>query len=560
MRKLERQLRLTTGLIVGSFVLLHFLNHALGVVSVDAMDSMRSIITRWWWSPLGTLLLYGSLGTHFFLALISLYRRTTLRMPAWEAAQLGLGLLVPPLLIAHVVGTRLAGELLGHQINYVRVISVLWADPSLALRQSLLLLIVWAHFCFGMHYWLRVRVWYPQAQPLLFAAALLVPTLALAGFASAGFTLGALVDRMGGPVRFNIDLANMTPQDHALLRDWGNGLIWGFWLALGATLLARAVRPRMGPRFSVHHASGRVVTAPLGRSILEAVRAAGVPHASVCGGRARCTTCRVRIGRGLEALPPPSTLEAEALGRIAADPSTRLACQTRPTHDVWVRPLVPANADAALARRPGGVEGRERMIAAMFVDLRDSTALGASRLPYDVLFVLNQFFAEMYEALRSTGGHYAQFRGDGLLALYGLHSDIASACRRALAGAIEMQHRLERLNRSLASELVTPLRIGIGLHAGEAIVGTMGPPDAPIYSAVGDNVNIAARFEGLCKHYGCVMVVSAAAIRHAGIALPDAPLHRLRVRGRAERIEAYAIDDPARALLLETDAVAVGRG
>ncbi len=548
MRRFERQLRLITGLIVASFVLLHFLNHMLGVVSVDAMDQMRSLLVRWWWSLPGSVLLYGSLVTHFALALVSLYRRTTLRMPVWEAAQLSLGLLVPPLLIAHVVGTRFAGELLGHQITYVRVISVLWSDPYLALKQALLLLVVWGHFCIGMHYWLRVQPWYPRAQPLIFATALLVPTLALAGFASAGFTLGPLVERMGGVVKFNIDLASMTAEDRALLRDWGNGMLWAFWLALGTTLLARAVRPRLGAKFNLHHASGRIIAAPLGRSILEAVRAAGVPHASVCGGRARCTTCRVRIGRGLEALPAPATLEAQALGRIGAEPNVRLACQTRPTNDVWVTPLVPANADAALARRPGGVEGRERLVAALFVDLRDSTALGASRLPYDVLFILNQFFAEMYEALRATGGHYAQFRGDGLLALYGLRGDIGTACRMALAGAVDMQRRLELLNRSLESELERPLRIGIGLHAGEAIVGTMGPPDAPIYSAVGDNVNIAARFEGLCKHYRCMLVASADTIRHAGIAPPDAPLHRIRVRGRSERIEAYAIENPARAL------------
>ena len=520
MHRLERNLRLATGLAIAGFVVPHFLNHALGVVSVDAMDRLRAALILLWWSPAGTVLLYGSLVTHFALALASLYRRTTLRMPAWEALQLALGLAVPPLLIGHVVGTRLSWELLGHQITYVRVIGVLWSDPWAAMRQSLLLLLVWGHLCFGLHYWLRIKAWYPRVQALLYALALLVPALALSGFVSAGFDVGSLISRLGGPAKFDLDLANMTAADRALLADWRKGLLLAFWVALGATLLARYLRPRMGAAYQIHHASGRVISAPVGRSLLEAVREAGLPHASVCGGRARCTTCRVRIGRGLESLAPPGPLEAAALARIEAEPNVRLACQTRPASDVRITPLVPAGTDPGLARRSGGVQGREQSVAAMFVDLRGSTALGESRLPYDVVFILNQFFAEMYQALE---------------------------------GAAEMQRRLDGLNASLASELPAPLRIGIGLHAGVAIVGTMGPPDAPIYSAIGDTINIAARFEGMSKYYRCTLVVSADTIRRAALPEPAAPRHSVRVRGRTERIDVYAVDDPRS--LLRTPAV-----
>ena len=121
---------------------------------------MRAMGAAWWRSPPGTVLLYGALLTHFALALVSLYRRTTLRMPLWEAAQLVLGLAIPPLLIAHVVGTRLTWMLLGHNIDYERVVGLLWSSDWGITRQSLLLLIVWAHLCAGLHYWLRVREWY----------------------------------------------------------------------------------------------------------------------------------------------------------------------------------------------------------------------------------------------------------------------------------------------------------------------------------------------------------------------------------------------------------------
>ena len=315
MLSLERRLRLATGLVIAAYVLVHFANHALGIASVEAMDRMRRLVAAWWHSPPGTVLLYGSLATHFVLALSSLYRRTTLRMPAWEACQLGFGLAIPLLLIAHVVGTRVAYDLLGHQIDYVRVLGVLWSDPWLVARQTLLVLVVWVHLCIGLHYWLRVRAWYPAVQPVLFVLAVLVPTLALAGFAAAGLALRPAIEHTGGPRKFFADLATMTEAERVMLANWSESLLWIYWLGLIGTLAARLKRTRAA-EYRIHHSSGALIAAPLGRSILEAVRDAGLPHASICGGRARCTTCRVRIGQGLESLPAPSRLEAEALGDV----------------------------------------------------------------------------------------------------------------------------------------------------------------------------------------------------------------------------------------------------
>jgi adenylate cyclase len=540
-----RLVRLVTGLIVAAFVVGHFLNHSLGVVSIEAMDRMRVALALWWRSPAGSVLLYGSLLTHFLLALASLYGRSTLRMPVWEAAQMLLGLAIPPLLIAHIVGTRFTWTLLGHNIDYERVVGLLWSSEWAIMRQSLLLLIVWAHACAGLHYWLRVRQWYQTAEPLAFAFALLLPAIALAGFASAGFYLWPSVESVGGMQKYNVDLAGMSDAQRDRMAAWRSGLEWAFWVALAAPLLARWLRTRIGATYRVRHASGRVITAPVGRTILEAIRDEGLPHASVCGGRARCTTCRVRVGDGLTHLPPPSRREAQALGRIHAPPNVRLACQCRPTRDVAVTPLLPPNVGPRSPRQPpGGAQGRERPIVAMFVDLRDSTRLAEGRLPYDVVFIMNQFFAEMHAALRATGGYYAQFRGDGLLALYGLESDLPAACRAALDGAAQMQERMDSLNRSLADDLKSPLRIGIGIHAGVAIVGTLGPPEAPIHSAIGDMVNTAARFEDMTKAFGCTLVVSEEALRQAGIEPGDSPQHQARVRGKTERLTVYAVADP----------------
>src|SRR5437763_2988993 len=383
MHRLERRLRLITGLIVACFVVPHFLNHSLGVVSIDAMDRLRGPLAWWWRSAAGTVLLYGALLTHFALALVSLYRRTTLRMPRWEAAQLVLGLLVPPLLIAHIVGTRFSWFLLGHHIGYERLVGLLWSDARTALRQSLLLIIVWAHFCYGIHYWLRVQRWYGGVQPVFFAAALLIPSLALAGFAAAGNEIWPRIEGAGGTQVFYPELGKMSAGDRARLLAWRQGLELAFFAVLGATLLARWLRTLLGGTYHIRHASGRVISAPIGRSILEAVRDAGLPHASVCGGRARCTTCRVRVVEGLASLPPPTRAERQALAPVEAPPNVRLACPPRPRPALRLVPPLPAAAtDAVSARRRGAARESERQVVAMFVDLRGSTRLAESRLPY----------------------------------------------------------------------------------------------------------------------------------------------------------------------------------
>ena len=125
-----RRLRLLTGLILFAYVTTHFINHALGLVSLDAMEAGRYWFLGFWRSSIGTVLLYGSLLVHIGLAFRALYERRTLRMPLWEAAQLALGLCVPPLLMGHVFGTRITWELYGVEDAYSRLSLSLWALTS----------------------------------------------------------------------------------------------------------------------------------------------------------------------------------------------------------------------------------------------------------------------------------------------------------------------------------------------------------------------------------------------------------------------------------------------
>jgi adenylate cyclase len=276
---------------------------------------------------------------HFVLVLRSLYLRRTLRMPAKEAAQILLGLFIPLLIAEHVIGTRVYGAMTGIVIDYEFVVRALWIySPVTGAKQVAALLVIWAHGCLGLHFWLRYRPWYPDAAPFLLIAAVLLPVLGLLGFADAG---KALQDLPLPPAPDDAMLERIS----AALAAKDMFLMLAYAVALGAVaavLFLRGLRQALARRnlVEVRYQNGQVVRVPKGTSVLEASRIGGIPHYAVCGGRGRCSTCRVRVMEGVDALPPPSPLERATLSRIHANPEVRLACQLRPTAGLTVLPLL----------------------------------------------------------------------------------------------------------------------------------------------------------------------------------------------------------------------------
>lgn len=546
--KLEHQLRLSSGLVIAFFLTLHLLNASLGILSLSSMNAVGDILARFWSIPVFNLLLYSSFVTHIGLMFVSLYRRRSLRMPAWNLVQFGMALALPILLFAHVAGTRGSYEFLGIYKNYTGIVHILWSNPSGVVRQYLLVILAWTHMSIGLHYWLRFKPGYSRWVPLLYPLCLIIPLLAALGFLRAGLESLQLPVDEPDLMKINQALSSAAPEDLQLLMIVEKSLLGLFALLLIGVLVLRGMRSyrdkRRGGFLVTHTPTGKVLPARGDQTILETLREAGIAHASICGGRGRCTTCRVRVTDNEQTLPAPAELEQRALQRVRAGPNVRLACQLRPQQDVTITPLLQADASAPASSVTAGVMGHEQQIVCMFVDLRGSTRLGEQKLPYDVVFILNQFFIQLDGALRATKGHYATFNGDGLMALYGLDGNLAEGCRQALLGAADIQNRMTQLNQWLAGELEEPLKVGIGIHCGDAIVGTMGPPDAPTISALGDNINITARLEALTKEFETRLVVSEIALRSAGLQCPELPRHRVHVRGRGEPLDIVVVDDP----------------
>jgi len=387
--------------------------------------------------------------------------------------------------------------------------------------------------------------------PLLLIVAVLLPSVALLGVFQGARQVEVkaradpawLADLRKTGVRANP--AATSALWTIALWSWG-----GYAGALALVLAARGVRAlaeRRGGTIRIIYPDGRAVRIPKGFSVLDASRRAGIPHASVCGGRARCSTCRVRVMLGSGSLAPPSPAETRVLTPLGADRAVRLACQIKPMADISVWPLLPPEITVRDADRLNvTATGAERFAAILFVDIRASTQLVESRLPYDVVFILNRFFEAVGSAIIAAGGTPNQFIGDGMMAIFGTETDAAESCRKGLEAARLIDWHLAEMNRALVNELQQPIGFGIGIHAGEVIIGTMGYREHAQMTAIGEAVHIASRLQDLTKEYRCQLVVSEAVGTAAGVPLDDFPSHEIQVRGLSAPLTIRVIDSAAR--------------
>ncbi len=535
-----RQIRLGCGLVLFAYLVSHFLNHALGNISMDALATGVYYHAGLWQFLPVAIVFYTAALVHTGLGFWALYERRQFRWKAIEPLQLVLGLSIPALVITHLAGVRLGQTLFGHEKLYPQVLfayRIVW--PYKIWLMYAVMIIAWVHGCIGLYFWLRMKAFYQRAAPFLLAAAVLVPTLAMLGLYQAG---RSVVDSDSVEWRAeNLSPRQVgTPVEQAVLQSIEEYFLIGYLGLLGLVLLARGARALnecRGGMITLSYGNGRTVRVPKGLSVLEASLRNNVPHASVCGGRARCSTCRIRIIGDCTSLPEPSKREAFVLNRVGAgsDPAIRLACQLRPEADLsFFQIFLPQVTAASLRTSSPSRIGEERYLVSMFVDMRGSTKLAEKRLPFDTVFIVNRFLGAVSQAVIECGGQPNQFVGDGQLALFGLATDPQTACRQALKTAAMIAANVDELNLFLKHDLREPIQFGIGIHAGEVIIGDIGYRDHMVFTALGDAVNVAARLQDMTKSLACEAIISEEVRVSAGLAADGLPEQEVAIRGRAE--------------------------
>src|SRR5499427_3546959 len=351
-----RRVRLGSGLILLLFVTGHLCNLALGLGSVDAMERWRGVLLMPWQTRLGQGLLLTAVIIHAGLGLVSLASRHSSAMSRTDWVQLLLGLATPPLLVNHVVGLAVASDLLDRfSPDYGHVLAVYWKyAPLLALQQLLVVVIVWVHGAIGLYSRLVLRPVWPRLAPIVIPVLFAIPILALLGFAHAGeAVLVGLATDAGWRSLVEQNLLMLREMGHRLnVIQGGVFLVYGMAVAAALAVLAANILRRRSTRVVVSYDGGLTAIGRVGMSVLEVSRANHIPHASVCGGRARCGTCRIIVPADAD-LDALAEAELETLHRVKAPVDARLACQThllgRP---VSVPRIYPAFVDAEAAREP----------------------------------------------------------------------------------------------------------------------------------------------------------------------------------------------------------------
>ena len=533
----ERDLRLWSGLVLLVFLAMHLANHALGVFGLGILEIAQDWRLALWRTWPGQILLYGAALVHVVLVLKRISNRRTLRMPRDEAVQIISGLVIPLLLVDHVAGTRLLGLVAGAGENYGQVLPRLYAGRPVL--QTLLVVVAWTHGCVGFYHAYRWKPWFRGRRTALLLAAILLPALALAGFAAAGREAVAL----NAPQRV-YDPALLATL-HALVRQ----INMAFAAAIALTALViglRALRRRRSGFFTIRYTGHGAVKMSRGTSILEASRISHIPHPSRCGGRARCATCRVLVVSSDAPLPPPGKAERALLQRIDAPPQVRLACQVRPTANVTVQVLLPflAAPEHSDPRDDEFKWSAEHDITVLFVNIRGFNLMAQRLHPQDLVLLLNRFSAEMTQAVEAYGGRVNTHLTDGVMAIFGLDGAKDAGSSKAIGAARCMLGAIRELDSELADVLAMPLRVGIGVHTGTAVLARFGDKErGQRIGALGEIVSIADRIEGATKALLADCLISDETLKRCGLRLATRGPLEISIPGRDAPLVVHALGE-----------------
>lgn len=285
---------------------------------------------------------------------------------------------------------------------------------------------------------------------------------------------------------------------------------------------------------------------PVQSNLLQAAVEAGVPIAHLCGGRGRCSTCRVRIVEGHDVLSDRTEREGAMADRLDFPDDVRLACQTEVAGSVRLWRLVLDRIDVEMASQLGeghyvGPVGREvEGAAVMFADVAGFTTMSETLPAYDVVHILNRFFNRSGLAIESNNGRVDNYMGDGLLAVFGTSGETDCAFSAVRSG-LEVLDVAADMDRYVSMIYGHAFKVRIGIGIGEVIYGLMGGEASARETVIGDVVNTASRLESANKATGTSMLVTAGVYDRTVGRVEYGPPFELELPGKDSQVVAYPV-------------------
>ncbi|HJW18831.1 MAG TPA: adenylate/guanylate cyclase domain-containing protein [Flavisolibacter sp.] len=287
-----------------------------------------------------------------------------------------------------------------------------------------------------------------------------------------------------------------------------------------------------------------------GQTILSASLAAGIPHYHACGGNAKCSTCRILVIEGIEHITPQTEAE-KALQKILYFPANvRLACQSyvqgSPIH---VHRIIRDETDIHLyidedTKSDLQNIGEEKELALFFLDIRNFTPFIENYLAFDVIHVMRRLFGLFRKCIEMYSGRIIETAGDGLYAVFGFTEDIRKAANNAYRAGLSILNELNKFNEQyLEKYFYHSFQVGIGLHAGNVIVGNVGIGVNNNLTVMGLPVNVASRLQAATRELNNSFIVS----KEVYDQLQDPPItemQHLDLKGIKYHLPVYAMGRP----------------
>ena len=542
---LIRRARMYSGLVIFLYVTVHLVNHSTGLISLEAMEGLRQRVSAFNRHIIVTVILYTALLVHALLGFQHLLTRRSFKMSAKDWIQLVTSFILPLALLPHMLASSYAPRFKDTQANYKLVLDGTLEDGGIYFM-GLFVIFVWVHGIIGITSMVKFHPVYQKYKNAFLVISWLLPILAVLGAFTASKELATGIENNKISMEQVYAASNIGKDLEAELMQTSDMLMLNYlYVLLAVTLFVFVVHQlrKAFRKIKITYPNGKEVRVTKGTSILEASREHRIGHVSMCGGRGRCSTCRVRVMSDLEALPPRNGIERVVAERLSLQDNVRLACQLRPTSSLEVRPLVNAPIENLTTEDRESLCGREEEIVVMFVDLRGFTAISEKLLPYDTVYLLNQYFKIAGEAIVQSGGRIDKFIGDGIMALFTDGVGVEENSKNALLAAGKLAEGLKELSSDTTSDFGSDLKFGVGIHAGTSVVGAMGYGENITDTAIGDCVNVASRLEQLTKEEECQLIITSDLYQRSGLPVQASFEKNVTVKGKSEAFKISAFKD-----------------